>query len=362
MHKPDENILKAAADTAKHKFDRRTAAGQAGDDVETAVGVVRAFPLSCKGTMPKSAERVAIALELLRSGRRSERTKAARELGDVAISEGILVPEAVIPLSISLTKDNDPTVREEAAWSLWKLGDKRSYDALMSALLNDTSAVVREKSARVLGLMGARDAVPAMVDLLMLEKHVPARLRAGIACALGYLADESLLPHIVKAAKDAEPRVRYEAVRSLGRFLVGFSNDISCHAFKLLKRYLNPSREPCGLIRKAAVKALRFSNSKQACLAVARAIGKDPDPETRQTAAEALLLWDNAISELALIRALSDDCWQVRKAAARSLAKFIKRYGVYDSTLVCEALRRMERMLFAHSLEWRLAADAFASL
>ncbi len=362
MHRPDENILKAAAQNAKHSFDKHAASPSTDTEKKSDVGVVRSFPLSSKGTLLTSEERISFALAALRNGNRSERINAARELGDIAISERITIPEAVVPLSISLIKDKDPGVREEAAWSLWKLGDARAHDVLMKGLLNDDSAAVREKCARVLGLLGVRASVPAMIDLLTLEKHVPARLRAGIACAFGYLADEPLLSYVIKAAKDAEPSVRYEAVRSLGRFLVGFPDSISRRVFKLLKRYLRPSNEPCGLIRKAAVKALRFSNSTQANLAAVKAIVSDPDAETRQVAAEVLLLWDSPHSETALIRALSDDCWQVRKAAARSLAKFIMRYGVYDSTQICEALRRMERMFPAHSMEWRLAADAFASL
>jgi HEAT repeat protein len=359
MQKLDEDTLKPKAEAPRLTFER-SKPSNVGD--ESAVGIVRSFPLTPKGVKLGRQERIAGALKVLRIGNHSERIQAVRELGDIAISEGVTVPEAVVPLTISLAKDNDAAVREEAAWSLWKLGDDRSHQPLIKALLYDHSAAVREKCARVLGLMGERSSIPAMIDLLTLEKHVPGRLRAGIACAFGYLADESLLTYIIKAAKDVEPRVRYEAVRSLGRFLVGFSDRISGRVLKLLKHYLRPRNEPCGLIRKAAVKALRFSNNRQANLAAVKVLASDPDPQTREAAAEALLLWDSPESEGALVRALSDDSWQARKAAARSLSKFIKRYRVYDSALVCEALRRMERMLPSHSLEWRLAADAFASL
>lgn len=327
-------------------------------------GVVRALPVkknaaSFAGDANGNSLR---ALTRLRSGTRSERIMAARELGDYVVATGRKIPEAVVPLSVTLASDVDNGVREEAAWSLWKLGDPRAYKPLIEALLKDVCPQVREKSARALGLMGARESLPVMLDLLTLDRHVPGRVRAGIACAFGYLADEKILHHLIHLSKDAEPRVRYEAVRSLGRYLVGFGPEIAARVFEMLSRFVRRGSEPAGLIRKAAVKALRFSSSPDAAVAVARVLKQDPDAEARQTAAEALLIWDRASSEEALIAALQDDCWQVRKAASRSLAKFIMRYRVYDSAAVCEALRRIERMLPAHSLEWRLAADAFAAL
>lgn len=363
MPRPFENISAGSDGSRERSFESLIHTDPSDRIKEIETGVVRPFPIKqVRKASGKSEERIARALTLLRSGKRSERLCAARELGDIALTEQRRIPESIVPLTVTLTTDGEASVREEAAWALWKLGDPRSHKALMSAILDDKSPAVREKCARVLGLMGVRAAVPVMLDLLSLERHVPARLRAGIACAFGYLAQEALLDHLIKLTKDAEPRVRYEAVRSLGRYLVGFSNEITIRVFKLLKRNVRTGYEPCGLIRKAAIKALRFSASGAATAAVVKAITSDPDAETRQTAAEALLVWDSPASEKALISALTDDCWHVRKAAARSLAKFILRYRVYNSAAVCEALRRLERMLPSHSLEWRLAADAFASL
>ncbi len=346
---------------ALQAFDRN--GGAFGADAVSAhtSAIVRALPVTHRDEVQSQAK-IGKALVSLRNGRRSERINAARELGDIAISFGVNVPEAVVPLSVTLSGDRDPVVRQEAAWSLWKLGDERGYTPLLRALLDDPSAAVREKAARALGLMGVKESIPAMIDLISLDRHVPSRLRAGIACAFGYLAEERLLPYLIKAASEAEPLVRYEAVRSLGRFLVGFSQEITDRVYKLLMRYLKHSSEPCGAIRKAAIKALRFSSEESTNIAVARSLSSDPDSETREVAAETLLLWDSRHSEAALIAGLSDDFWPVRKTAARSLSRFIMRYRVYDSTAVCEALRRMERMLPAHSLEWRLAAEAFASL
>jgi len=359
MPRPGENIPRGKPIAEKQSFESLLETPRSGSET----GVVKSFPIRHRAkTREESESSIVAALTKLRNGKRTERIGAARELGDIALTQGVKIPEAVIPLGVSLSTDNDPHVREEAAWALWKLGEKRAQRSLMNALLDDPSPAVREKCARVLGLMGLDESLPIMVDMLTLERHVPARVRAGIACAFGYLAREHLLDHVMRLARDAEPRVRYEAVRSLGRYLVGFSEEITEKVFRFLRRYLRTGHEPCALIRKAAVKALRFSRNAQATRSVIRVLRSDPDSEARQTAADTLLIWDDADSEGALIGALTDDCWQVRKAAARNLAKFIVRYRVYDGAAVCEALRRMERMLPAHSLEWRLAAEAFVSL
>ncbi|HPM41022.1 MAG TPA: HEAT repeat domain-containing protein, partial [bacterium] len=96
--------------------------------------------------------------------------------------------------------------------------------------------------------------------------------------------------------------------------------------------------------------------------AVARAAVADPDPAVRELAADTLLLWNSAASEAALVEMLSDDVWSVRKAAARSLARFVRRHGVHSSASACEALYRMTRMFPSASQEKKLAEEAISSL
>jgi len=355
-----DSMLSEEGEKARSRTFKDLADTRADSDARS--GVVRPLHSVLPKPEEKPAARIGAMLMALRKGRRSERVSAARELGDLAISRSVKIPEAVVPLCVTLGSDGDPAVRQEAAWSLWKLGDSRAHPPLIKALLHDSSARVRERAARALGLMGAKEALPAMLDLWTLERHIPARLRAGIACAMGFFAGESVLKRLEVSARDAEPYVRYEAVRSLGRFLVGFPDEISQRVFRTLRSYLRHSNEPCASIRQAAIKALRFASTEEANTAVARSLTSDPDPSVREAAAEALLLWKSAASEAALIDALSDDHWPVRKAAARTLARFIKRHGVFDGVRISEALRRMERMLPSHTYEWRLAADAFASL
>ena len=308
------------------------------------------------------AERIGKSLVALRVGKRSERLSAARALGTIVFENDIRIPEAVLPLTVTLTSDRDESVRKEAAWSLWKLGDERAHRSLIKALVGDPSIGVRARSARALGFMGVKDALPVMLDLLRLGRHVSAKLRAAIAASLGYLADEEAISALLATSYDADTEVRCEAVRSLGRYLVGFPVEVNELAFKRLRSALQPRSESQAVIRRAAIMGLRLSPLECAGVVVAKALWHDPDPETREVAADALVLWNSRDVESSLVAALSDDYLSVRKAAARSLSRFVTRYGIYNSASVCEALTRIQRMFSSYSTECRLASEALASL
>ncbi len=309
-----------------------------------------------------TAELIGKSLVALRVGKRSERLSAVRALGAIVLENNIRIPEAVFPLTVTLASDRDESVRKEAAWSLWKLGDDRAHRALIKALVGDPSIGVRARAARALGFMGVDDALPVMLDLLGLGRHLPAKLRAAISASLGYLADENAVEALLITADDADIDVRREAVKSLGRYLVGFTDRISDIAFRRLKRALQPRLESLSSIRRAAIKGMRLSPKERAGVVVAKSLVDDPDAETRRVAADALVLWNSREVEAALIAALSDDYLSVRRAAGRSLARFVIRYGIYDSALVCEALTRMQRMFSSCSTEFALASEALVSL
>jgi len=320
------------------------------------------FPKTNK-PIPKNQELdIGRALMALREGSSKERAQTARLIGDFAFMKKVNIPEAILPLSVALKIDNDPVVREEAAWALWKLQDKKASDALLHALANDDTTDVREKAARALGLLGVNEAAPLMVALLSLGRSVPAKLRAALAASLGLLVDADAARVLLQAALDSEPPVRYEAVKSLGRYLINFPTDVVEKAFSQIIRSMSPRRERIAMIRQAAIRALRVCRDRHAQEAIARAAVSDPDAHTRKLACETLICFEGPESESSLIDALEDSNWFVRKTAGRVLAESVRRFGVYNSPRVCEALQRMERMFPSGSKEWRLAAEAFANL
>ncbi len=352
-----ESLVHEAPDRSPKKT---TASAPIVDDEATAR--VSVLPVVTRNHRKPTRKRIAGLLLVLRTGRRNERVAAARAFGDIAYVDGVKVPEAVVPLTVALASDTDECVRQEAAWALWKIGDERAHPSLIASLTDDRSVRVREKAARALGLMGVQEAASIMIDLLSLERHVPARLRAGLAAALGFIAHRDALPVLMRATHDSDVRVRAEAVRSLGRYLIDFPPEIADRAFKILSRTTRVRNERNPFIRQAAVRGLRLSPEARANIVVCAMLEQDPDAMTREVVAEALPLWASPESEAALIAAISDDNWRVRKACARSLARSILRHGVFASAAVCEAIVRIERLFPTVSQERRLIRDAHAAL
>jgi hypothetical protein len=87
-------------------------------------------------------------------------------------------------------------------------------DALTHSLLGDPSYKVRVQAALVLGKLGDRRAVPALVKAL---KDENSSVR-GVSCSsLGRLGDPSAVPALREATKDGESFVRQAAEKALAQ-------------------------------------------------------------------------------------------------------------------------------------------------
>jgi len=324
--------------------------------------IVCPFPASSPYIQQNQDIDIGRAIVTLREGDAKARAATARLIGDLAFLKRQQIPEAIWPLAVLLKIDEDSVVRGEAAWALWKLDDKRAGEALLHALANDHDLNVQERASRALGLLGVQEAVPLMIALFSLGRSVPAKLRAAIVASLGLLVDNRAVKILANAALDSEPVVRYEAVKSLGRYLCTFPSETVEQSFSQIINSISPYREKVPQIRQAAIRALRFCHDKRAAEAVADAAVHDPDAPTRRQAIEALLCYEGPAVEAALLEAIEDSNWDARKAAGRVLSESVRRSRIYNAPRVSEALSRMERMFPSGSREWRLAADAFASL
>lgn len=87
-------------------------------------------------------------------------------------------------------------------------------DALVRALREDPSVVVRRRAATALGHTRERDAVPALLDALASD-HVAVRRDAALA--LGRIADPRALEPLLDALS-AEPAVAAQAAVALSAF------------------------------------------------------------------------------------------------------------------------------------------------
>ncbi|HOW26992.1 MAG TPA: HEAT repeat domain-containing protein [Elusimicrobiota bacterium] len=114
--------------------------------------------------------------------------------------------------SIGDLRSKDAAIRLQAAEELGRLRDVRAIPPLLLAL-SDADENVRSSSARTLGLMRTKD---ASKELSRLVTDDPTdQVRQSAVVALGFIADETTVPSLVKALKDAYVGVRYAACQAL---------------------------------------------------------------------------------------------------------------------------------------------------
>lgn len=104
-------------------------------------------------------------------------------------------------------------VRAHAAYALGALGARRAIPALLDGL-DDLDHQVRIQSAGALGLLRAREAVSKLVEAL--EDPVE-RVQINAATALGLIGDRAAGPPLIRALAGSDPQVRERAAEALGR-------------------------------------------------------------------------------------------------------------------------------------------------
>jgi len=171
------------------------------------------FPFTREGTV-RLAGKLGWPVPLIR--RSFDDEQSVRRAAFDALQE---IGESAVPSLVLSLRDDDPSVRRQAAVALAMLGEKgnAAAPALMDAL-HDPEPEVRAKAIRALQIVapGAKEAIPALVELL---KDSDGNVRARATEALGIIGqeDQSLVPLIVGMLRDAVPEVRGEAVEALGR-------------------------------------------------------------------------------------------------------------------------------------------------
>jgi HEAT repeat protein len=153
---------------------------------------------------------------------------------------------------------------------------------------------------------------PACADaILPLVKHAHAFVRMGALRALKELRRKDTLKPALEALRDSDAAVRVQAIGVIGFLKLEES----------IPALTSSTGDPDAHVRRAAVSALAFSQMKPAAESITRTLG-DEDWMVREMAAETL--GQNANGMVAvdqLIAALTDDFWQVRLKAIRSLGK-----------------------------------------
>jgi len=180
--------------------------------------------------------------------------------------------------------------------------------------------------------------VPALIVAL---KDPDPKVREAAANSLGQLEDPRAIPGLIEASRDASSAVRAAALESLSRFddprvvdpmiqaLKDPNREVRQDAAQSLGRF-NDARAVRPLtaalsdssadVRQAAAESLGELHDAQAAPALGGAL-KDPKADVRQAAAQALGELELKHAPQALIDALGDPEADVRQAAAQSLGE-----------------------------------------
>jgi cyclophilin family peptidyl-prolyl cis-trans isomerase len=232
------------------------------------------------------------------------RLEDARDVGDGRLGQ--------------LLAHEDPRVRARAALAIGRVADPAAFPPVREAL-RDAEPQVRAAAALALGLAGDEEAEPALLRRLALDDGRPERL-ADLE-ALGRVGGERAVPALVASLGEPEPEVRAAAARALGNY--GYRQ-------RLVGR-LGAAEQALGAaladqaveVRIAAAWALfriRPSGGPDPALAGLRTALRDPDPEVRALAVQAVAARAPAERE-PLLAALVDSDWRVRVQAARALPR-----------------------------------------
>jgi len=114
------------------------------------------------------------------------------------------------------TRDPKPPIRAIAALALGARGDPAAVKPLRG-LLGDGQPIVRRAAAWALARLGARDAAPALRELL--ASSPDPLVRRAAAGALGRLGDGAALPALLAATWDGDAALRATAAAALGLLL-----------------------------------------------------------------------------------------------------------------------------------------------
>jgi HEAT repeat protein len=135
-----------------------------------------------------------------------------------ALSAGFAAAETAAPTdpfqaALSKLSDKNPQVRRQGADALGQMRNAAAAEPLRN-LLKDSAPSVRSAAVDALGLLRNQPAAAAIARLL--ETDPDANVRQNAAIALGYIADRTTLPSLVKGLKDSQEPIRFASINSLG--------------------------------------------------------------------------------------------------------------------------------------------------
>jgi HEAT repeat protein len=246
-------------------------------------------------------------------------------------------------------RNEEVSVRRDAAETLGKMGDVRAVEPLLTAAVSDTDAIVRSSAAMALQHVDEARAVKSLIGVLCEANWFRRWYATEALVRIG----KNAVPALVAALEDPDSNVRRHAARALGK--IGEARAVKPLAAALRDGHEEVRREAAQALREigdvvavtSLIEALRDREAHVRCFAVDSLIGtlrnvrrftpdalaelggsgvealtaalRDPASTVRCGAANALGEIHDARALEPLIQALNDPDPHVREAAVRSL-------------------------------------------
>lgn len=238
------------------------------------------------------------------------------------------IGDAVAGLLVALV-DDDANVRRNAVRSLRKIAEQHflktrlsgaSFDAVLAKrreeavaasirLLVDSSIETRQEAARLLGLIGDREAIPALLSLLTNEADESTR--SWVAVALGIMGEVSALDRLMALLSEGTELFRFFAALTLGHLRDDRGSEGLVRALS----------DASSAVRREAAWALRALEDPSTIPALRLVARSDEDQTVRNNAIGALGRFRGPEIVDVLIEALTDDYSKTRWNAAKGLGK-----------------------------------------
>lgn len=232
-----------------------------------------------------------------------ERFIAAKTAGEQKIKEAV-------PLLLELLDDDNVQVRISAIVALKSFSGKKIVEHMIRALA-DSSEWVRVHAVENIGSYKDRKHIELLSQFL--ENEESDKVRATLIKVLGEIGGAKVLPIITLYLKDANARVRANAVEAIERISGNTTIDMREHIIPLLDDENNR-------VKANSVKAL-FRMGEQKALEVLKNMIRSKDDWMRASAAYVFGVIDYERSSEFLIETLDDGCWFVIKNVVKSLVR-----------------------------------------
>ncbi|HNY10451.1 MAG TPA: HEAT repeat domain-containing protein [Candidatus Wallbacteria bacterium] len=206
-------------------------------------------------------------------------------------------------------KDSDARVRANAIETLEALGGEEIVDLIYPIFQNDSNNRVKANAAKTLWKFGGIRMISALEGMLLKEKD--KWQRASAAFALGEIGSIQVVKSLTQALQDSEDCVRGNAVKGLGKTQ---AQDVIPVIIPLLE-------DPSDRVREDSVVALGKIGTPEILDPILKFLKQQNDSKLIDVVYKALI---DAVDQrflLPLTRALNDDLWIVKVAAAKLLGK-----------------------------------------